>query len=62
MINYSGREVDGLRLRLRGKYGRADARAFGPGRIEPMDFVNDETATEFSISRIGIYTVIDLSR
>ncbi|HZF38728.1 MAG TPA: hypothetical protein VE715_07885 [Blastocatellia bacterium] len=62
MLNYSGREVDGLRLRLRGQYGRVDARAFGPGRVEPVDFVNDETATEFSVSRIGIYTVIDLSR
>ncbi|MBO0727409.1 MAG: hypothetical protein J2P52_17555, partial [Blastocatellia bacterium] len=62
LLNYGGREVDGLRLRLRGKYSRADARAFGSGHIEPEDFVNDETAIEFSISRIGIYTVIDLSR
>jgi len=62
LLNYGGREVDGLRLRLRGHYSRADARAFGSGHIEPEDFVNDETAIEFSVSRIGIYTVIDLSR
>jgi hypothetical protein len=62
LLNYSGRDVDGLRLRLRGNYGRVDARAFGLGRIEPEDLVNDETATEFSVSGVGIYTVIDLSR
>jgi hypothetical protein len=62
LLNYGGREIDGLRLRLRGDYGRVNARAFGPGQIEPEDFVKDEAAIEFSISRIGIYTVIDLSR
>jgi hypothetical protein len=62
MLNYGGRDIDGLRLRLRGNYGRVDARAFGPGRIEPEDVVKDETATEFSLPRIGIYTVMDLSR
>lgn len=60
LLNYSGREVDGLRLRLRGNYGRVEAHAFGFGRIEPEDFVNDETSIEFSVSRIGIYAVIDL--
>src|SRR5262245_58086053 len=62
LLNYSGREVDGLRLRLRGNYGRASARAFGLGRVAPEDFVNDETATEFSIPRLGIYAVIDLKK
>src|SRR5262249_8123965 len=62
LLNYSGREVDGLRLRLRGGYGRAEARAFGLGRVEPEDFVNDETTTEFSVPRLGIYAVIDLKK
>jgi hypothetical protein len=62
LLNYSGREANGLRLRLRGNYGRAEARAFGIGRVEPEDFVNDETATELSIPRIGIYAVIDLKK
>jgi len=62
LLNYGGREIDGLRLRLRGGYGRVDARAFGHGRVDPEDFVKDETATEFSVSGVGIYTVIDLSR
>jgi hypothetical protein len=62
LLNYGGRDVDGLRLRLRGNYGRAEVRAFGLGRVEPEDFVNDENGTEFSVSRVGIYTVIDLGR
>jgi len=62
LLNYSGREVNGLRLRLRGSYGRVEARAFGLGRIEPEEFVNDESATEFSVPRLGIYAVIDLKK
>jgi hypothetical protein len=62
LLNYGGRQIDGLRLRLRGAYSHADVRAFGQAGIEPEDFVKDENATEFSISRIGIYTVIDLGR
>jgi hypothetical protein len=62
LLNYSGREVGGVRLRLRGNYGRVEARAFGLGRAEPEDFVNDETATEFSVPRLGIYAVIELKK
>ncbi|HEY6401199.1 MAG TPA: hypothetical protein VI479_07305, partial [Blastocatellia bacterium] len=62
LLNYGGRQIDGLRLRLHGAYSNVDVRAFGHADVEPEDFVKDETATEFSISRIGIYTVIDLSR
>ena len=62
LLNYGGREADGLRVRLRGNYGRAEASAFGLGRTELQDYVNDETATEFSIPKMGIYAVIDLIR
>jgi hypothetical protein len=62
LLNYSGREVDGLRVRLRGNYARAEANVFGLGRVELVDFVNDETSTEFSISKTGMYAVIDLIR
>jgi hypothetical protein len=62
LLNYGGREADGLRLRVRGNYNHVDARAFGIGQVEPEDLVKDETSIEFSVSRVGIYTVIDLSR
>ncbi len=62
LLNYSGREVDGARVRLRGKFNRGEARAFGSGRVELDDFINDEISTEFSIQKMGIYAVIDLNR
>ena len=62
LLNYSGREVDGLRVRLRGVYRRGEAKAFGLGGVALEDFVNDETSTEFSLSKIGTYAVIDLIR
>jgi hypothetical protein len=60
LLNYSGREVEGLRVRLRSRYGEGAAMAFGFGRVELGDVVNDETATEFSISKMGVYAVVDL--
>jgi hypothetical protein len=60
LLNYSGREADGLRVRLRGNFGKGEAKAFGLGRVELEEFVNDETATEFSISKVGIYAVVDI--
>jgi hypothetical protein len=60
LLNYSGREVEGLRVRLRGRYGDGAATAFGFGRVELEDVVNDEAATEFSISKMGVYAVVDL--
>jgi hypothetical protein len=62
ILNYGGREIYGLRARVRGNYSRVEARVFGLGRVEPDDFVNDETAAEFSIPKMGIYAVVDLAR
>ncbi|MGH9939509.1 MAG: hypothetical protein ACREAM_24985, partial [Blastocatellia bacterium] len=62
LLNYSGRAADGLRVRLRGNYSKGETNAFGSGRMEPEDFGADEAATEFSISKMGIYAVIDLIR
>ncbi len=60
LLNYSGREADSLRVRLRGRYDHGEASAFGFGRVELEDFVRDENATEFSISKMGTYAVVDL--
>ena len=61
LINYGGREIEGLRLRLRGAYGTGDARVHGAGRISLQDHVVADGATEFSLPRIGTYAVIDLT-
>ena len=61
LINYGGREIEGLRVRLRGAYGNGDAQVAGAGRIALQDHVLVEGATEFSVPRIATYAVIDLA-
>jgi hypothetical protein len=61
LINYGGREVEGLRIRLRGAYSTGDAYVGGAGRVPLQDHVAAAGATEFSLPRIGVYAVIDLT-
>jgi hypothetical protein len=61
LINYGGREIEGLRVRIRGVSAAGHAFAFGAGRIELMDHAVADGATEFSLPRLGVYTVIDLT-
>ncbi len=62
LLNYSGREAEGVRVRLRGIYGKAEASLFGSGRVGLEDFSVGETTTEFTITKMGIYAVIDIRR
>ena len=61
LINYSGRDIDGLRVRLRGTYPVAGA--YIPSReVEPLqDYAVADGATEFSLPRFGVYAMIDLN-
>ena len=61
LINYGGREIEGLRVRVRGAYGAGDAWVEGAGRVPLQDRVVADGATEFSLPRIGVYAVIDLT-
>jgi hypothetical protein len=60
LLNYSGREVDSLRVRLRGKYGKGEFKASGIEPRELEDFVAADGGTEFTISRMGFYGLIEL--
>lgn len=60
LLNYGGREIEGLRIRLRGTYAQGEAAIAGAGRLPLMDFVVADGATEFSVPRIASYAVIDL--
>ncbi|PYR22052.1 MAG: hypothetical protein DMF94_06000 [Acidobacteria bacterium] len=60
LINYGGREIEGLRIRLRGIYGGGEAHVAGVGRLSLEDQVVAGGATEFSVPRITTYAVIDL--
>jgi hypothetical protein len=59
LLNYSGRGIEGLRIRLRGAYGRGEAKAFGYGNAVLEDFIVADGATEFSIAQMGVYAVVD---
>ena len=61
LINYGGREIEGLRIRLRGAYRDGAAYIAGVGRGTLEDQVVADGATEFSIPRIATYAVIDLN-
>jgi hypothetical protein len=62
LVNYGGREIEGLRVRLRGAYRTGEASLPGTGRLALQDHVVADGATEFSIPRISTYAVIDLTR
>ena len=60
LINYGGREIEGLRVRLRGAYTAGQAYVPGAGRLALQDHVVAGGATELSLPRLGVYAVIDL--
>jgi hypothetical protein len=60
LINYGGRDIEGLRIRLRGAYGSGEAHVAGAGRLPLEDHVVLEGATEFSVARLSTYAVVDL--
>ena len=60
LINYGGREIEGLRIRVRGAYQNGAALVAGAGRLPLLDYVVAGGATEFSVPRLLTYAVIDL--
>ena len=60
LLNYGGRDVEGLRVRLRGRWTPGDAHV-APARAPPVEapLAQDE-ATEFSLPVLGVYAVVDL--
>jgi hypothetical protein len=60
LLNYGGREIEGLRIRLRGSYATGEAYVAGAGRLSLGEQVVADGATEFSIPRLATYAVIDL--
>jgi hypothetical protein len=62
VINYGGREIEGLRIRVRGRYSGGEAYVAGAGRTALADQVASEGTTELSIPRLGVYAVVDLKQ
>ncbi len=60
LVNYGGREIEGLRVRLRGAYRSGEAHIAGAGRLALQDHIVAGGFTEVSVPRIATYAVIDL--
>lgn len=60
LLNYGGREIDGLRLRVRGAYARGVVHIPGLDRAPLEEVAATDGATEFSLARLGVYAVVDL--
>ena len=60
LVNYGGREIEGLRIRIRGRYADGEVHVAGAGRLALEDRVVADDATEFTIPRISTYAVVDL--
>jgi hypothetical protein len=53
LLNYGGRDIEGLRIRVRGTYRSGEAFVAGAGRLPLADQVVADGATEFSVPRIA---------
>lgn len=61
LLNYGGRPIEGLRVRLLGTWAQPLALVFGEGQSTVEDYVTRDGATEFSLPSLGPYAVIDLA-
>lgn len=60
LLNYGGRDIEGLRIRVRGKFAKGEANVFGLGRSALEDFIVADGATEFTIAKMGNYAMVEL--
>jgi hypothetical protein len=60
LINYGGRDIEGLRVRVRGPYQSGDAYVAGAGKVGLQDAVVADGAIEFSLPKLAAYAVVDL--
>lgn len=66
LLNYGGRDVVSLRVRVRGLWPQAEAYVAGTGRVTLEDHAHGGTsadgAAEFTLPAMGAYAVVDLHR
>jgi hypothetical protein len=60
LINYGGRDIEGLRMRVRGRFASGTAHVVGAGQMALQELVLDSGFTEFTIPRVTTYAVVDL--
>jgi hypothetical protein len=62
LLNYSPRKAEALRIRVRGAYKDIRLKAFGYTDPAVTDVVLRDGGTEFSVTEMGPYAVVDLAR
>jgi hypothetical protein len=64
LVNYAGaeRKVDGLRVRVLGKYANHRILAAGSPGEQLLDFTTEPDATEFTLPELKSYAVVELSK
>jgi hypothetical protein len=60
LLNYGGRETEGVRVRLRGSHPEGEANVAGQGKVPLEELGIVDGATEFTVRRLGPYGVVDL--
>ena len=60
ILNYSDRQLTGIRLRIRGVYRAVDLHVFGHPDATATEFLAESGFTEFSIPTMGPYAVAHL--
>jgi hypothetical protein len=62
LLNYTDRKVVGLRVRVRGTYSKGDIATYGADHAALTDYTSADGATEFTVTEMGPYSVIDLRK
>ena len=62
LINYGGGRVNGLRVRVRGTFAHANLAAFGIKTPALTDLGVADGGTEFTVTEMGAYAVVDLEK
>jgi hypothetical protein len=60
LLNYGGRETEGVRVRLRGSHSEGEANIAGQGKVPLEELGIVDGATELTVRRLGPYGVVDL--
>ncbi|HKW99555.1 MAG TPA: hypothetical protein VJN43_17580 [Bryobacteraceae bacterium] len=62
LVNYSGRKVEGLRVRVLGEYPHHNLAAFEIGNAALTDYLVSSGATEFTVPEMDAYAAVDLTK
>ena len=60
LVNYGGRDIEGLRVRVKGTFRSIEASMPGAETVAVTDVIVSDGATEFSIPRMGVYAFIEM--